>query len=210
MSLFIQARQWLEGVDANAPGAVLMLVNWLLTYAMRRWAPVQFAALAKWGPEGGKLQHVLGALPGTIASAVLAALWTGADPMLVAKDTVRAALAPLWHHFVKWLPVLPYRGAMSIPIDGPTSRRVIADQLSEIVDAPDVVNVPATASITLNGTERTVPTPCSYEELVDLAGKLGHPSMTLKSGNSGRIISPGDIVALRDGDKINVMHTGDA
>jgi hypothetical protein len=171
---------------------------------------VQWAALLKWGKPGGLTEHVLQALPGVMASAAIAALGSGGDPLQAAKGAAVAALAPLWHHLLKALPGLPYRGAMGLSVDGPTSRRIVSGQLGELVDEPDIVAIPATARVILNGTERTVPTPCSYEDLVDRAGKLGYPSMTLKSGNSGRIVGPGDVVQLKDGDKISVMHTGDA
>ena len=127
MNVFEQIRSALEGINPNAPGALLMLCSWLGTYAARKWLPVQWAALTKWGAEGGKLEHVLGALPGLVASAAIAALWANSDPWLAATDAFKAALAPLLHHVLKLAPV-PYRGAMGEKVSGPESRRrIVAD-----------------------------------------------------------------------------------
>jgi hypothetical protein len=129
VTLFIRAREFLEAIDPNAPWACLVAASWLGTYAARRWAPTLWAALLKWGPEGGVLEHALQTLPGAMASAAFAALGTGGDALAAAKGAAVSLLAPIAHHVLKASPLVPYRGAMGLSVTGPESRRRIVDEI---------------------------------------------------------------------------------
>lgn len=128
MSPFVAIRGWLEAVNPNLPWLLLVAASWSGTYAARRWAPVQWAAVIKWGKPGGLTEHLLQALPGTIAAAALGALGAGGDPWSAAKGALAGSLAPLWHHLLKLAPV-PYKGAMGERVSGPESRRRIVEDI---------------------------------------------------------------------------------
>jgi hypothetical protein len=134
LNYFVLIRRALEHWNPNAPWCALALCSWLATYAVRRWCPAIWAAVLRWGPPGGVVEQVLQALPGAAASAVLGALGAGTDPWSAAKGAVAGLCAPLLHHLLKAIPQVPYRGALGVPLDGPTSRRVIADAINQELD----------------------------------------------------------------------------
>jgi hypothetical protein len=138
MNIFVESRLWLEGINPAAPFLSLTLCSWLATYAVRKYCPALWSALLRWGPPGGWLENTLQTLPSVLASAALGALGAGDDPWSAAKGAASGMLAPLIHHLVKASPA-PYRGALGVPLDGPTSRRVIADAVVNAVGkGPDV------------------------------------------------------------------------
>lgn len=71
--------------------------------------------------------------------------------------------------------------------------------------------------ITINGRRHVVGgSAISYEQVVQLAGEQGTPSMTQywrgghAKGREGRILSPGQSVPLDDGLVFCAVHTGNA
>ncbi len=114
-------RDFLASVHPQAPGLALMLSVWGIMWAVRKWRPTLWAAIAKWGPEGSTLQHAIQALPSVVVGAAMAAMSSGGDMVQAAHDAVFAFGAPFLHHLLKNAPG-PYRGSTKVP-DGPTSRR---------------------------------------------------------------------------------------
>lgn len=70
--------------------------------------------------------------------------------------------------------------------------------------------------ITVNGTAHELPDGAyltTYEQLVELAGETGTPSVAVSLGDKSRAglaPSPGSSVELDDGARITVVHTGNA
>lgn len=70
--------------------------------------------------------------------------------------------------------------------------------------------------ITVNGIEHELPDgsySTTYEQIVELAGESGTPSVAVRFGDRGRAgMAPckGEAVELDDGARINVVHTGNA
>lgn len=70
--------------------------------------------------------------------------------------------------------------------------------------------------ITVNGTEHVLPDgqyPTTYEQLVELAGETGTPSVAVSLGDKSRAglaPYPGSSVELDDGARVTVVHTGNA
>ena len=68
-------------------------------------------------------------------------------------------------------------------------------------------------SITINGDPHTAPKKATYEQLVQLAGLKGNPSMVVSFGDrsrAGRAPHRGDTIELDDGAHVTVVHTGNA
>jgi hypothetical protein len=129
----IPAREWLEAINPAAPWLALTLTSWLACIVIRKRCPTLWSALLAWGPPNGALEKILGSLPSVVASTVVAAIGTGGDPWGAALGAVMGALAPVLHHAVKASP-LPYRGDLGNLLDGPTSRRIVADALRDELD----------------------------------------------------------------------------
>lgn len=209
IDLFVQGREALASLNPAAPWLALTLACFLGTWVMRRWAPVPWAIIAKWGPEGSTIEHVTQAIPSVAFAAFVAALGTGLDPWMAAAGALAGLFAPLLNHAAK-----AYRRSPVPEVDGPTSRRLLAAAVLGAA-APEVTPEPEppdalTAVVRLNGAMVELPSWVTYNQIVKAAEMTGHPSMTLSSPHGDRIIKPDDFVNLHDGDKISVAHTGDA
>jgi hypothetical protein len=134
LTVFIQIRLYLEHIDPSVPWLVLIAAAFVGTYLLRKFAPTLWVTIAAWGPPDSTLAHVTQALPGTVASAVVAALGTGLNPWAAALGAACGLIAPLVHHLAKFLKFIPYRGALGKLVDGPTSRRLIAQVLNQELD----------------------------------------------------------------------------
>lgn len=70
-----------------------------------------------------------------------------------------------------------------------------------------------TVSVTINGAQRHVPKRATYEQLVQMAGATGNPSMSVSFGDrsrAGRAPRAGETIDLDDGAHVTVVHTGNA
>jgi len=70
--------------------------------------------------------------------------------------------------------------------------------------------------ITVNGAPHELPDgqyPTTYEQLVELAGETGTPSVAVSLGDKSRAglaPYPGSVVELDEGARVTVVHTGNA
>lgn len=104
------ARQFLEQIHPLAPWLSLAGAAWLFVFLVRRHAPELWLWLEKQGPKKAPASRVFLALPSVIIGAGLSGLASNTDPYQTVMGAVVGATAPVWHHFLKSLPQLPYRG----------------------------------------------------------------------------------------------------
>lgn len=68
--------------------------------------------------------------------------------------------------------------------------------------------------IIVNGVEHILPDGqylTTYEQLVEIAGESGTPSMAVSFGDrerAGKALGPGDSIGLDDGARVRLAHTG--
>lgn len=103
--------QWLFDVSPFLPVVVLSAIIMGAVYAVRRWAPNVWIRLEAIIPEGtdDTVAHVLLGLPSVIAGAAFGAVSSGADPTRSVLGAIAGALAPVFHHFLRALPI-EYQG----------------------------------------------------------------------------------------------------
>lgn len=110
-TLLHAAQASLETVHPAAPWAVLTTAVWLAVYVVRRYLPDVWTRLETLGPANAPASTVFQALPSVLAGALAGVALTGGDYREAWKGAAAGALAPLVHHVLKALPVVPYRGA---------------------------------------------------------------------------------------------------
>jgi hypothetical protein len=116
------AIDYLSSLHPLLPPGLLVLLVWLPQYLVRRYKPLWWQQFAELGPSGATVGKVWQALPSVVAGAAVTAFSTGTgNPTDMACGALVGALAPLWHHLLKWLPG-PYQGG-SEPAATPASKR---------------------------------------------------------------------------------------
>ncbi|HSC87431.1 MAG TPA: hypothetical protein VLC09_09190 [Polyangiaceae bacterium] len=101
---------YLTNIHPLLPWGLLTLSTWLLVYSVRRWLPSLWLPLTLWPNPEGPASVVVQGLPSVIFAAAFAGVTTG-EPINTVLGAVAGALAPLWHHALRWLPG-PYQGAL--------------------------------------------------------------------------------------------------
>lgn len=110
-ALITAGRLWLESnIHPVAPGAVLALIVWAALWLVRKYAPNAWESVAKLGPTDRRASVVFQALPAVLMQGAIAAYVAGGDVWEATKLAAWAFLAPLWHHLLKALPIVPYVG----------------------------------------------------------------------------------------------------
>jgi len=113
MQAIHSAVAWLAAIHPALPWALIPLAIWCTTYATRRWLPSLWAKLdAKLLPTGKPVSNLLLSLP-SVAAGGLAGVYLmgGGDYKRAVLGALAGVLAPIWHHVLKALPVVPYDGA---------------------------------------------------------------------------------------------------
>lgn len=113
MQALRDAAAWLAAIHPALPWALIPLALWLTTYATRRWLPSAWVKLDAWMlPIGKPASNFVLSLPSVAAGALAGVyLMGGGDYGQAVLGALAGVLAPLWHHFLKALPVVPYDGA---------------------------------------------------------------------------------------------------
>lgn len=124
LTFLLPARTWLElhGGAGTSFGA-LCVVLFITMLGLRKWAPTAkvwervasvFPALDFDMTPGLALLSKMwqGAFP-TIVAAILGALASGGNPWVAVVAALAGPVTVFGHEFLKWLPFLPYRGAVN-------------------------------------------------------------------------------------------------
>lgn len=99
------ARMWLEAeLHPTAPWALLTVGIWLAVYIVRRFWPWAWESMAAWGPDKHRASQVFQALPAVLVGVIWTTYATGGNLAEAWKGAVAGAVAPLVHHFLKWVP----------------------------------------------------------------------------------------------------------
>lgn len=105
-------RAALIAVHPIAPYGFLAFCLWFGAYGVRRWLPSLWLPLTLWPDRESPVAHVIQALPTTVVGAAWAGFTTGGEPLEFVFGAVSGAAAPIWHHFLKALPIA-YRGPLN-------------------------------------------------------------------------------------------------
>ncbi len=115
-----QLTTWLAALPAGVPTALLALLIFGVIFAVRKLAPGLWAVLLQWVPSLGfdetpalELVHkFVQSIPALVMAAVLSALGSGGNVKQAVVLALAGPLAVLGHELLKWLPFVPYLGAL--------------------------------------------------------------------------------------------------
>lgn len=93
---------------------------------------------------------------------------------------------------------------------GTYSHEACAERADERRSATSIGDEKVTVVINGRSYEMIAAGAIDYEELVELAGMTGTPSMTWKCGSSSGILHPGEGVFVLQGLRVEIAHTGNA
>jgi hypothetical protein len=117
----VALQHWLTSLHPSLPWVLLTALIWLGQYGLRKLFPNLWEAIAnlpfpegELGPWLTKVRQAWQALPSLLAGALVGAFFMGEDFEQAWKGALAGVAAPLWHHALKWLPVVPYRGATKL------------------------------------------------------------------------------------------------
>lgn len=105
-SYLLSIREMLADAHPLLPWLVLAAVPWLTVLCVRKYFPDVWTWLEFYGPKKAPLSRVFLAMPSVIITSALASL--DGDTWVMVQGALVGLLAPMWHHFLKSLPKVPY------------------------------------------------------------------------------------------------------